>query len=408
MPVIATKVERAAVAADATQSFSQRERDYVRGLKRREQSELFRVLQKKRKSTAPDVPLRIQVLQSRLPDAARLAIFQELRFNASDKYVAWVGRALQIPLGVHHMGLVVAGGVHGALVHARAALDAAITGHHAAKAEILKLVCHNKLTPQSSPSTYSLGFEGPPGTGKTHMVRNALAPALGRPLVSIPLGGAADVSFLLGSLYTYEGSREGRLVTGLIEAGCANPIFHFDEVDKISSTERGAEITRVLIHLIDGSANSNLRDRYFHGIDIDFSGCTFVFSYNNPANIDPILLDRIKRVPVPTPTAEERHAIVRDHLLPRTQRRLNTTLAFSKGAIELLLDRSCGGMRGVEKEVEHVLAAAQLSTVCPEAAPHQEETPTDGDGAVTREFAQECLESLAGAMRSAPPMGMYN
>ena len=62
------------------------------------------------------------------------------------------------------------------------------------------------------------------------------------------LGGATDVGFLLGSLYVYEGSKE-RLAAGLVEARCTNPIFFFDEVDKVSATERGAEIINVLIHL---------------------------------------------------------------------------------------------------------------------------------------------------------------
>ena len=101
-----------------------------------------------------------------------------------------------------------------------------------------------------------------PPSGKTHFARAALAAALERPMISIPLGGATDVSYLLGSIYVYEGSREGRLAAALVEAKCCNPIIFFDEVDKVSSTDRGAEIISVLIHLVDPTANSAMRDRW--------------------------------------------------------------------------------------------------------------------------------------------------
>ena len=46
--------------------------------------------QKRKRGADQEAPLRIQVLQSHLSEASRLAIFQELRCNDSDKYVAWV------------------------------------------------------------------------------------------------------------------------------------------------------------------------------------------------------------------------------------------------------------------------------------------------------------------------------
>lgn len=242
------------------------------------------------------------------------------------------------------------------------------------------------------------------------MVRNAIAPALGRPLVSIPLGGATDVSYLLGSIYTYEGSREGRLVSALTESKCCNPIIHLDEVDKISTTDRGGEIVNVLIHLIDPSANSSLRDRYFHGIDLDFSKCTFIFSYNDASKVNPILLDRIKRVRIDAPTSEERAKIVNDHLVPRIKARLGTSLDLSTEAMTHILSRATGGgMRSIEKEVDHVMAAAQLCNECGSAdgslVGAHKVTVLDS-GKVTKEFAQKCLFKPTEEI-SAPPPSMY-
>lgn len=392
------------------------EREYVtRSMKRRERTELTKMLNvggvsKKKREV---VPLRIQVLQSHLPEHLRLQMFEELRTNVTDKYLQWVLRALRLPLGV-----IAYRPEHGSAADTvscvQKSLDSHMTGHLDAKREILKLVCQSHTGKHAATSAYALGFHGPPGTGKTHFVRTAVSEALGRPIVTIPLGGATDVSFLLGNMYTYEGSREGRLASALIEAKCCNPILHFDELDKISATERGAEISNVLIHLIDPSANNELRDRYFHGIDIDFSECTFVFTFNDASRISPILLDRIKCVGMSAPSSAERSKIVSDHLVPRIQRRLNTSLALSEEAVAFLLGRGDGGMRGAEKEIDHVLGSAHLCTTCDSSnrgglvgAPDtpviqmQKETPC-----VTVAFAEKCLGTLA-LRASVPPEGMY-
>ena len=304
-------------------------------------------------------------LQSRLPESVRMHIFEELQ-GASDKYVAWVRAALRFRSAcctrAHRRRWRAASPRPR---DARATLDRAVTDHVRA-AEVLKLVCQAHAG-ASGAAAYSLGLEGPPGTGKTHFVRHALAPALGRPMVSIPLGGAADISYLLGNMYTYEGSKEGRLAAALVEAGCCDPIIYFDEVDKISGTERGQEIASVLIHLIDPTANSELRDRFFHGIDLDFSRCTFVFSYNDPRAVPPVLLDRIKRVAMPAPSAEERVGIIARHMVPRAQARLNTGLALSDGATAAIL-AACqrGGQDARAGARSTMLAAAQLCAECAE------------------------------------------
>lgn len=337
------------------------EREYVRSLKRKDRTEVVKRLTDDSKRTRTTVPLRIQVLQSDLPGDLRTQIFDELQGCTSDKYVQWVRRLLRVPVGVLHTPTRAASTAD-ALGDARAVMDRQITGHADAKREVLSLVCQ-ECCGGTGAGHYALGLEGPPGTGKTHFAKNALAPALGRPLVSIPLGGATDISFLLGNMYTYEGSKEGRLVSGLVEAGCCNPIFFFDEVDKISATERGQEIVSVLIHLIDPTANTALRDRYLHNLDLDFSKCTFVFSYNDASRVSPVLLDRIKRVKMPAPTDQEREDIVRVHLVPRAQRRLNTSLFLSDEAVRVILQKKSGGMRGTEKNVDHVLCAAQLAAL---------------------------------------------
>ena len=337
------------------------ELDYLRGLKRRERDELQRTLEPISKARPTIEPLRFRVLRSRLPSSVKLRVFDELRSCMNDKYLTWVQKLMMLPIGVAKLPCGANLDPQQALLRARELLDAEVTGHEEAKQEVLKLVLHQHTMGyrQAARQSYALGFEGVPGCGKTLFVKKAMVPALGRPVVSIPLGGATDVSFLLGHGYTYEGAKEGALAAGLIEAQCANPVVYFDEVDKISETERGREISSLLVHLIDPTANSAMRDRYFHGVDLDFSFCSFVFSYNDPARVHPVLLDRIKRVKMNAPTFEERKSIITKHLMPRLQRRLTTKLTLSQEVVENVAGAEAdGGMRGSEKMLEHVVSSA--------------------------------------------------
>ena len=143
--------------------------------------------------------------------------------------------------------------------------------------------------------TNPIALEGPPGTGKTSIVRDGIAKALNRPFIQINLGGFKDSSTLLGHDFTYIGSRWGLLVDGLITSKCMNPIIYFDELDKIgdNSLFGSNEITGVLTHLIDSSQNKDFADKYFAGIKIDFSKALFIFSYNDKDKVDNILADRL-------------------------------------------------------------------------------------------------------------------
>jgi hypothetical protein len=130
-------------------------------------------------------------------------------------------------------------------------------------------------------------------THNTSLIENGISQVMGRPFIPISLGGASDASFLDGHSFTYEGSIPGKIAEALIEAKCMNPIFYFDELDKVSKTAKGMEIINLLVHLIDPSQNHHFRDKYFHGVSLDLSKATFIFSFNDRRLVDRILLDRI-------------------------------------------------------------------------------------------------------------------
>ena len=104
---------------------------------------------------------------------------------------------------------------------------------------------------------------GPPGTGKTTLVKEGISKILNRPFAFLALGGATDSSFLEVHSYTYEGSNWGKIVDIIINCKSMNPVIYFDELDKISNTPKGEEITGILTHLTDTTQNSQFHDKYF-------------------------------------------------------------------------------------------------------------------------------------------------
>jgi ATP-dependent Lon protease len=186
-------------------------------------------------------------------------------------------------------------------------------GHIDAKNKIMQIVCQWISNPKSMGNVIAL--QGPPGIGKTSLVRNGISKALNRPFHMIALGGATDSTVLEGHGYTYEGSTWGRIANILMESKVMNPIIFFDELDKVSGTKHGEEIIGVLTHLTDQTQNSAFSDKYFSGIDLDLSRCLFVFSYNDESAINPILKDRLIRINLNGFSCEDKISIAKEYIL---------------------------------------------------------------------------------------------
>ena len=96
-----------------------------------------------------------------------------------------------------------------------------------------------------------------------------------------------------------------------------NPVFYFDELDKLSETPKGEEIAGILTHLTDTSQNSQFHDKYFSETDFDLSKCLFIFSYNDESKVNPILRDRMYRIMTNGYDAKEKVVIARQYMLPK-------------------------------------------------------------------------------------------
>jgi ATP-dependent Lon protease len=215
-----------------------------------------------------------------------------------------------------------------------------------------------------------LGFEGPPGVGKTTIAKGLSECLMDennntRPFSLIMMGGDSNSSHLIGHSYTYVGSTWGQIVQILIDKKCMNPIILIDEVDKISRTEHGKEITGILTHLLDPTQNDSFQDKYFSGIELDLSKVLFILSYNDAELIDKILLDRIHRVKFDGLTVEDKVVICNNHLVPEISKNigLENMVRFSEDTLKFIIEEYTleSGVRKLKEKLFEILGEVNLN-----------------------------------------------
>lgn len=251
------------------------------------------------------------------------------------KLNSWFESLLSVPFGKsinENIDLKTSKEISNFLLEAEQKLDKCIYGQKEAKREIMHILAQKISNPSSHGNVFSLW--GPPGIGKTSLIQQGLSKIMKRPYAFISLGGKTDSSTLVGHSYTYEGSQPGAIVQILQKSGCMNPVIFFDELDKISKSPKGDEIKNVLMHLTDPVQNMKFHDEYFSGIDFDLSQATFVFSYNDPELVDPILLDRITAIRMNGFQTPDKVKIAQEYLIPDIVK----NMGFKEGSIRLHSD----------------------------------------------------------------------
>jgi ATP-dependent Lon protease len=325
-----------------------------------EQKKIIKELREINKITRIEKPYRMTLLESQIPvqfKAAAMKKINSLRNMEPGsgefyKIKNWVDTFMRIPFGKNEgLPISIEDGVekcHDFMENAQKTLDAAVYGLNDAKMQIMQMLGQLLTNPKSIGT--AIAIHGPPGTGKTSLVKEGISKILNRPFAFIALGGATDSSFLEGHGYTYEGSMWGKIVQILIDSKCMNPVIYFDELDKISDTPRGEEIAGILTHLTDTSQNSQFHDKYFAEINFDLSKCLFIFSYNDESKVNPILKDRMYRIKTKGYSQKEKTNISRSYLLPRICEQVrfnNSEIIIPDQTIHYIIDNHCNKEDGV-------------------------------------------------------------
>ena len=340
-----------------------------KGLTDNKQKELITALENRPAVSDSGVDLMLKILTLKLPPDVQAMILskynslQSLEKSSNEyfKLRAWLDKVVSIPFGVcKDINVRLEDGSDKCaefMKNAKKCLDDAVYGQEESKLQIMQFISTKIVNPEHR--GLSLLLVGPAGIGKTSLIKNGIAKALGWPFQFISLGGDSDASTYTGHQLVYESSHCGKIVNSLIASKSMSTVLMFDEIDKISQTPKGEEIMNLLIHLTDPVQNADFEDKYLAGVPIDLSKVMFVFSANDINKIDKILLDRMMVIDLKGYDLKQKTAIAEQYLLPVALKDVNLAerISISKEILTYIIKEYANdekGVRELKRSIEQI------------------------------------------------------
>lgn len=299
-----------------------------------------------------DLPLKYKILGSDMSFNNKVAVYRKykhwinLQEQSSEhpKLLNWINTAIDLPTKIEPLPVSINDKnciIAKFLYDVKYKLNTDVYGMENAKEQII-CVLNNKITNPNLIGS-ALALQGVQGSGKTKLIQ-VLSKAINIPLTSIPLGGATDSGFLIGHGFTYEGSRCGCIVDSLIKMKTLSGIIFFDEIDKISKTRWGEEVSKSLLHITDFTQNHEFTDKYLgNDIIIDLSNMWFIYSLNYTELLDKTLADRIPIIQVEGYTNTQKLEMSMKYLIPEALKWVclkKDDVSFSEQAINYLIEET--------------------------------------------------------------------
>ncbi len=258
--------------------------------------------------------LREAIVSAKLPEEAERSAFKELarlekmpeasgEYGMLRSYLEWI---CELPWSVATNDSI-------DIERARKILDRDHFGLEKVKRRILEFLAVRKLNPDGKSPILCL--VGPPGVGKTSLGRS-IASAMNRKFHRVSLGGVHDEAEIRGHRRTYVGALPGNVLSGLVRVGANNPVFMFDEIDKLSSGGFQGDPSSALLEVLDPEQNHSFRDNYL-GLPFDLSRVMFVATANVLESIPGPLRDRCEVLELSGYTSAEKLEIAKRYLVKR-------------------------------------------------------------------------------------------
>ncbi len=237
------------------------------------------------------------------------------------------------------------------------------------KERIIEYLSVRKLKKDTKGSIVCL--VGPPGVGKTS-IGKSIARAMEREFFRFSVGGMRDEAEIKGHRRTYVGAMPGKIIQGLKIVKTKNPVFMIDEIDKLGSSYQG-DPSSALLEVLDPEQNISFRDHYLD-LPFDISNVLFITTANTLDTIPPPLRDRMEIIRLSGYIKEEKMAIARTYLIPKSLARNGLTkkqVKYDAKSLSVIGEQYAreAGVRNFEKALDKIHRKIAKSIVLEDKEP---------------------------------------